>query len=277
MAAEAEEHMVIGTLNDLVKAGVGPESGFWGAHFSDGEERGLALHPPGGGPVLLAERGGGAWVESLEEAWADERASGPSEQGPEPRPWVVVGPPESTEEFACLYRRRTGVDVEWRLFHGVYELESAEALVPPGRRAAGHLELATEDRLDLCASWVRAFGEEAGLPYAEPRKVAWSRLAAGALYAWYVEEGRSDEPVSMAAWAGQTPNGVRLLLVYTPPELRGRGFAGTAVHDLCRHLFDCGQRRLYLYTDLGNAATNRLYQRLGFRRVATRLGLRFPR
>jgi predicted GNAT family acetyltransferase len=54
--------------------------------------------------------------------------------------------------------------------------------------------------------------------------------------------------------------------VYTPREHRGNGYAGAAVAGVSRRLVADGVR-VCLFTDLANPASNRIYQRLGFRPV----------
>jgi predicted GNAT family acetyltransferase len=81
------------------------------------------------------------------------------------------------------------------------------------------------------------------------------------------------EPVSLAGWGGATPNGIRVGPVYTPPELRGRGYATALTAELSRRLldgrlFEGGRRFCFLYTDLANPTSNAIYERIGYRRVA---------
>jgi predicted GNAT family acetyltransferase len=81
------------------------------------------------------------------------------------------------------------------------------------------------------------------------------------------------EPVSLAGWGGPTPNGVRVGPVYTPPELRGRGYATALTAELSQRLldgrlFEGGRRFCFLYTDLANPTSNAIYERIGYRRVA---------
>ncbi len=71
----------------------------------------------------------------------------------------------------------------------------------------------------------------------------------------------------MAAWAGRTPNGLRINYVYTPPELRGRGYATACVAALSRALLEAGNRYCCLYTDLANPTSNAIYRRIGYRPV----------
>ena len=79
---------------------------------------------------------------------------------------------------------------------------------------------------------------------------------------------------------------VRVGPVYTPPELRGRGYAGAATAAASQAALDAGVRQVVLYTDLANPTSNALYQRLGYRPVEDRVifsftparrGLRFTR
>jgi len=79
---------------------------------------------------------------------------------------------------------------------------------------------------------------------------------------------------------------VRVGPVYTPPEWRGRGYAGAATAAVSQAAVDAGVREVVLYTDLANSTSNALYQRLGYRPVEDRVifsfeparrGLRFTR
>jgi predicted GNAT family acetyltransferase len=54
--------------------------------------------------------------------------------------------------------------------------------------------------------------------------------------------------------------------VYTPPELRGRGYAAAVTSAATQVVLDAGADAV-LYTDLTNPTSNRLYARLGYRLV----------
>jgi len=81
--------------------------------------------------------------------------------------------------------------------------------------------------------------------------------------------------VSMASFGGVTPNGVRIGPVYTPPELRGRGYASALVAGTSQQLLDGGKRFCFLFTDLANPTSNGVYQRLGYRPVEDRVVMEF--
>ncbi|NDZ98825.1 GNAT family N-acetyltransferase, partial [Streptomyces sp. SID10116] len=61
---------------------------------------------------------------------------------------------------------------------------------------------------------------------------------------------------------------VRVAPVYTPADLRGRGYGGAATAAVTRAALDAGAAQVLLFTDLANPTSNRLYQRLGYRPVA---------
>jgi predicted GNAT family acetyltransferase len=81
------------------------------------------------------------------------------------------------------------------------------------------------------------------------------------------------EPVSLAGWGGPTPNGIRIGPVYTPPELRSRGYATALTAELSQRLLDGrlyqgGRQFCFLYTDLANPTSNAIYERIGYRLAA---------
>jgi predicted GNAT family acetyltransferase len=67
----------------------------------------------------------------------------------------------------------------------------------------------------------------------------------------------------------------RVAPVYTPAELRGRGYAGAATSAVTRQLLDAGADDVVLFTDLANPTSNALYQRLGYRPIEDRTVLEF--
>ena len=73
------------------------------------------------------------------------------------------------------------------------------------------------------------------------------------------------ERVSMATEARVLPGSVTVGGVYTPPAWRGRGFAGSAVASLCALAFAEGKRAISLWADVENPASNRCYEKIGFR------------
>lgn len=55
--------------------------------------------------------------------------------------------------------------------------------------------------------------------------------------------------------------------MYTPPERRGRGYASNNVAAASQAQLDSGLRFLFLYTDLSNPTSNRIYRDIGYQPV----------
>ena len=74
----------------------------------------------------------------------------------------------------------------------------------------------------------------------------------------------------MSGFGGPTPSGIRIGPVYTPPELRRRGYASALVAALTASLLESGRRLCFLFTDLANPTSNSIYQQVGYRPVTRR-------
>lgn len=138
--------------------------------------------------------------------------------------------------------------------------------VKPLPEASGRLRIAAAGDVDLITGWVRAFQMEAldeSGDEGKTREMVAGRVDAGDYVLW--EDGR---PVSMALRTRPTRHGVSVTAVYTPPALRGRGYATACVAALSRRLLDAGYDFCALYTDLSNPTSNRIYHRIGYRPLA---------
>ena len=176
----------------------------------------------------------------------------------------AVGPAESAGHFAEAWRERTGATTRLNRHERSFRLER---LIPP-RPASGHLVRADESHRDTLATWAKAFHDEAltGNPDHDWLGMAdrWISDRAGRFAHLWIDGGR---PVSMAGSGGLTPHGIRVGPVYTPPELRGRGYASNVVAGATRFHLDRGRQFLFLFTDLANPTANRIYQAIGYEPV----------
>jgi predicted GNAT family acetyltransferase len=175
----------------------------------------------------------------------------------------VTGPAQVTRAFAERWSRVRGVTATVTMKQGLYDLTK---VVPPDPPAPGALRVAGADAVDLVASWFAGAAVDMRLPAYEREwlpKSAAARVAGGALFLWEHE----GVPASMASLQGATPRGIRVSFVYTPPELRGRGYASACVAAVSERALASGKRFCTLYTDLANPTTNSIYQRVGYRRI----------
>ena len=180
---------------------------------------------------------------------------------------AALGPPDVAEAFGREWAGRHGVEARPGMRQRVFR---ATALVPSPRPADGGARPARGDDLGTVAGWLAAFQDEAGSGRSDARAQAARLIGAGDVLLW-----DHAGPVSMAATVARSPTGARVGAVYTPPGLRGRGFATAVVAALTRRLLADGRRFCSLYTDLANPTSNAIYERLGYRPVADALDVEF--
>jgi predicted GNAT family acetyltransferase len=179
-------------------------------------------------------------------------------------PGVVANLP-TAPWFARAWSHETGSVAELVRSEGVYELTEVTEVPVTSGAARG---ATPEDRAFL-ETWLVAFAAEA-LPDEESdrerlRRSIESRLSSAVSGFWIWEDG--DIPVSLAGYSGPTTSGIRIGPVYTPPDLRRRGYASNLVAGLSRWLLDDGYKACFLYTDLANPTSNKIYTDIGYVRV----------
>jgi predicted GNAT family acetyltransferase len=124
------------------------------------------------------------------------------------------------------------------------------------------------------AAWSYAFAQE-GLgrgTMEEARTLAARRIPQGDIFLW-----DDQGPASMAIRARPTPHVYTVTGVYTPPELRGRGYASACVSALSQLLLDSGKQFCSLFTDLSNPVSNSIYRKIGYEPVCDFTEFRFER
>jgi predicted GNAT family acetyltransferase len=176
----------------------------------------------------------------------------------------VLGPAADASRFARLWEQRTGRVAALHTAERAFRLTK----VTPPRSVAGRIRLAEPDDRARIADWLVAFSVEAlRQPPELARMEAYAdrliaRLGARAMYLW--DDGG---PVSMTLASAVTPHGSRVGAVYTPPKQRRRGYASALVAAVSQAQLDAGRRFCFLFTDLANPTSNKIYRDIGYEPV----------
>lgn len=177
----------------------------------------------------------------------------------------VTGPKDAASAFARSWSHWTGRGVRLELEERIFRL--SRVILP--RSVPGSWRLAADGDRGLLAEWLVAFADEA-----VPEAPRWDDLDAvvdrmirrvgRTIYFWEV----GGAAVSMAGAGGKTPNGIRIGPVYTPPELRGSGYASALTAAVSQDQLDADRRFCFLFTDLANPTSNKIYQAIGYEPVS---------
>lgn len=168
----------------------------------------------------------------------------------------VVGPDDAPLRFVER-AKELGAKFKPPMAQRIHALSRAPQY--PG--VAGGAHPIAPGHADIFAGWYRAFAAEAAPEDEPPRpEEIERRMASGDCLFWMVD----GAPVSLAGIVRRTRHAAAIALVYTPPELRGRGYAGSVTAAIVEKIFAEGRRIACLYTDLSNPWSNRCYARIGF-------------
>ncbi|HET9104556.1 MAG TPA: GNAT family N-acetyltransferase [Solirubrobacteraceae bacterium] len=205
---------------------------------------------------------------------------GEAEAGPLLDAWMAVDPElpganalaGTATTIAGQWSRRTGGRVE---ADRATAMHAIDAVMDPPHVPPGALRAARPDERELLLTWWTEFAQETGEAFADrtlTERHIDARLATRGAWLW-----DDHGPVCLVA-AGPPVAGIpRLGPVYTPPALRGRGYAGMAVAEVSRALLGRGAPQVVLYTDLANPTANKIYAQVGYRHIGVWTQYRFGR
>jgi predicted GNAT family acetyltransferase len=256
LADEARHNLILGLAATLVEhPGHYPEFRLWVVE-DGGEVVGAALRTPPHRLAVARPTAGGA-LDALAAAIEDDL------------PGVTGSVPE-VDRFAAAWSERTGRVPRVEVRMGLYRLERVRPATAPGApRPAGPGDV------ELLVRWWRAFLDETHDLAANDDLAATVRLRLESdgwgIVLW--EDG--GEPVSFVAFGNPTPHGARIGPVYTPPEYRGRGYAGAATAHASQLLLDAGRRFCFLYADRANPTASGIYRRIGYELVCESANVAF--
>jgi RimJ/RimL family protein N-acetyltransferase len=132
--------------------------------------------------------------------------------------------------------------------------------------APGYARVIVPADVELFADWTIAFLREAVPHDAPPSRERLAQIATEGRHQFWIVGG---QPVSTAGIVRRTRHAAAIASVYTPPALRGRGYAGSVTAAVVERIFAEGKSAACLYTDLRNPASNRCYAKIGFKPVCS--------
>ncbi len=203
---------------------------------------------------------------------------------------AVFGPKQEALSFCQTFlelpqTKRPG-GVAYTLHSSLLYQLNYSRLLPPTPSGQQRLRLAlASDRPLLLGWWIQFLEFVWGREHAQNQKRIEQldhTIREERLHLWIVD----DIPVSMAghssvAWFPSKNNSeeralgpasfspmARLMMVFTPAELRGRGYATRAVTQLCHYLKDEKKaEHILLLADTSNPVSNSVYQKIGFEQM----------
>ncbi|WP_035846877.1 GNAT family N-acetyltransferase [Kitasatospora azatica] len=179
----------------------------------------------------------------------------------------VSGGVVEARAFAEAWAERTGGTVE---IHEEQRLYRLGELTPPA--TAGRLRPARPADRELLIDWFGDFFAVVGVQPHDVESIVAHRAARGDLHIWEDEAGRA---VSFAGLSQVTAGMTRIGPVYTPPELRGNGYASAVTAAISAVGCERGASEVLLFTDLANPTSNSIYQKIGFRPLGDSVILNF--
>jgi RimJ/RimL family protein N-acetyltransferase len=137
---------------------------------------------------------------------------------------------------------------------------------------SGRARLVTSGDAALLADWLTAFHRETLPHYPVPAREELERAANEDRFLFWIDH--HGEPVSMGGIARRLKISAAIRAVYTPPELRGHGYAGSVTAAMVERIYAEGRKIACLYADISNPASIRCYTKIGFTPVCKSMHFR---
>ena len=183
----------------------------------------------------------------------------------------VVGPSPQVKEL----ERLLGIKSEALKLNSdeiLFELKLSELRIPETLNKSGITAAkATTNETEILSQWrvaysVEVLGETNSLRLNESCREQMERAIAEERV-WILKDG--DQTVACAGFNAQIAEAVQIGGVYTPPNLRGRGYARAVTAAALRYAAsqECGLS--ILFTEHNNSAAKKAYESIGFKPVGT--------
>lgn len=176
----------------------------------------------------------------------------------------VLGFKEGALKFAREWASEHKKSYILNMHERIYQLEN----INPQTLGENTFEVAKQSDAAVLVEWMKEFIIEA-LPHKSQEDIINSQkrmkeaITQGEVYILRVK----DQIVSMAKKVGFTPTGRTINAVYTPPAFRRRGYATEVVAKLCQVILKEGKKYCFLFTNLANPTSNKIYMQIGFKPI----------
>lgn len=185
-----------------------------------------------------------------------------------------IGPEPCVSRAAEIYSKKANLSLlramEQKIFICTHVIAPAKTL--------GSFRFAGPADLDTLTQWFVEFYAEA-LPNVPKETLEETRLAVEkrirnqTMGLWVNERG---DAVSMGGYSGITDESLRVVAVFTPKTLRGRGYASQLVATMTTQALQ-SKKFTTLYTDKTNPTSNKIYEALGYKAICDSAHIRFVR
>lgn len=176
----------------------------------------------------------------------------------------ILGFKEGAQKFGQLWTKKHHKTLQLDMHERVYQLEE----VNPETLGTHEFQLATIADKQLIHEWTKAFTLEATPSGPLQEEVTRQKHIDRAInhQRIYVLKD-NDTLVTMAQKAGHTPHGQTINAVYTPPKERRKGYETEVVAKLSQNILNDGKKYCFLFTDLANPTSNKIYQNIGYQPI----------
>lgn len=179
-------------------------------------------------------------------------------------PDTVEGPLQVVESFLGHWTQYPHRSHAVLLNQGLYELRSVLAT----RRRDGQMVAGAREHIETLTHFLVGFMNDCFPQTAIDRnslaQKAEQLVTRGKAFLW---KNASGSLVSMASIVRESPNTSSISLVYTPPDERGKGYAGQLMETLSQSQLNTGKVACNLFTDLDNPTSNKVYLRIGYQQI----------
>jgi len=256
---EAENNLILGILANLIAGEYSDKEPYLTVFQDEGEIQAVSLCTPPW-PVLISYENPPPNKEVLKTILADMQETLQDDFT------GLSGNREFVSPLVSTWEEGAGKKAVLKMAMRIYKLED----VLPVSTVPGRMRPIEEKDRALLQEWYAGFHRETGNE--EPDQEHVQKQVEAYLTADSMQRGLKiwevdGRPVSMAGYAGPTPNGIRVGAVYTPSALRKKGYASAVTAGLSQYLLDQGQKFCFLFADLLNPTSNHIYQQIGYRPV----------